>query len=193
MAALDLIQFRKTVCEYHHYADTIWEDVNALPGVKEGQRVVKVALPFLSLYKPLAQPISIAKHVRILTHSLIGLLGRWERGEDLGAQKLLKTTLAVAILVGTILAHPAALILGGVQSIVRYFNSLIEHISNKDCKEIFITHLRLVGSLLFLCSLFYKSLPLFLISLAIKIAIGCYQSWTEFQKRDISKWEVKCS
>ena len=78
----------------------------------QAQRVVLVALPFISLYKPFGKTLAIGTSAARTLTCGVELLSAIKKGDTYNIGKsFLNTTLAISSIAGTILFHPLGMLI----------------------------------------------------------------------------------
>ena len=146
------------------------------------QRVAFASLPFLSLYKPFSFPIALTMgSVRVLT-SASELYAATQRGDTQEiSEQMLQTSIAVAALAGTILAHPLGMLVTTGQDIIVDCGHLIHALNEGDYKVASEKTLSLVNNALYLGLFFTGALELSIASLSIQVISGLYHSSEDFK------------
>lgn len=148
----------------------------------EAQRVTLVALPFLSLHKPLSLPIALTMGtVRIWTclTQLVEVAPKGDVKETLCS--LLQTAIAVIALAGTIFAHPLGMVVTTCHDLAMEVHRLVQHIRTKEYEKAMGSCLAILTNALYLAMLLDGSIELTIASLAMQILVGLYQSQAEFR------------
>src|SRR5207237_1398579 len=94
--------------------------------IDQCKRVGLVALPFVSLYKPLSLPLSLAMGGMRTVTSVAGLLESIKGAQPVNISlAVLQTGIAVIALASTLFAHPLGMVISTTQDLVIEFNHLI--------------------------------------------------------------------
>ncbi len=147
------------------------------------KRVGLVALPFISLCKPLGKPISlIADGLRSLS-SLSSLVQGVQAG-DSGqiASGVIHTAVSVASIAGTIFAHPLGMLITTGHDILLNASHLVQALTEKDYKKAAEMGAQMIASSLYLAMFFSGSLPLSILASSAQILLGVYRSADDFKK-----------
>lgn len=147
--------------------------------LETGKRTLLIALPFLSLYKPLAQGISLVMgSVRCVTHVFDAINSREELLVCLG--QVAKLALAALALAGTFLSFQIGLCISTtVDSGLSLFHA-IEHLTNAQLTAALEETVQLLSSSLYLSIILTGSLEVILLSILLQGALNFYQSIYEY-------------
>lgn len=159
------------------------KDVNEEGLFNQALRVTQVALPFLSLYKPISQPLTIVLSAARTVSCVSQLIEAIKEGERTDiAFALLQTALTVASLACTIFAHPLGMLISTGHDLMLNVVQLIEAIQKEDYKKAIENGVQILNNCLYL-ALFFTSAPeLLIVSTAVQILSGLYQSHEDFNK-----------
>lgn len=149
-------------------------------------RVAQVALPFISLYKPLSQPLAFALGiVRALSCSseLVNVLNTGEKNEAIFA--MLQTTISVISVVSTVFAHPAGMLVTTGHDLIINVSQLIEAFKVKDYAKATEVSAHILNNSLHLALFFTGAIEIFVASISIQILLSLYHSSDEFKKGNI--------
>jgi exopolyphosphatase/guanosine-5'-triphosphate,3'-diphosphate pyrophosphatase len=162
--------------------DGISNNNSQVPSANQGfdvARIGKTLFPFLSLYKPLTQPIAI------LSGSLRTIASGSQlfqaSKEDLPVEGL-RTAVAVAALAGTILAHPLGMAVSTVEDIAFGWKDIFSRFGQDDWQGAAVSYAQVINNYLFLGVLFYGGMPLILASSTMQVLLGLYHSSSEFKQ-----------
>jgi hypothetical protein len=147
------------------------------------KRVAFVALPFISLYKPLSFPISLAMGgLRTVTcvQQLIESIKSGNSKEIPYA--MLQTAIAVIALAGTIFAHPLGMLISTGHDLIIEVAHLIEHLKKGEYQKAIEDCLGIINNALYLALFLHGGLEIGIASLVMQILIGLYHSQAEFRK-----------
>ncbi len=146
-------------------------------------RVTQVALPFISLYKPLGQPLSIVLgSTRVI--STVAQMIEAISSKDANAigKKVLEVAIASTALACSILAHPLGMIVTTAHDMVINVSQLIQAFYDQDYKKAAEVGLHLLNNALYLGSFAFGSLQWSIASIGMQVFIGFYHSCDEFKK-----------
>jgi|GEM_PF-2765614 len=162
--------------EYSNDIDPTYEEPSNIY-----KRVALVALPFLSLYKPLSLPISLGMGgVRVIT-SINQLISGIQSGEKISFD-LLQTTIAVIAFASTIFAHPIGMLVTTSQDIILELSNLSYSLQNGDWEASFISITKIINNAFYLALICRGGLELAIISLAMQAITLIVSSRSEFKK-----------
>ncbi len=146
------------------------------------QRITLASIPFLSLYKPFGFAVSLGMGaVRVITElSELRTLTQNGTQQEIFNQAI-QTMISVAALAGTILAHPAGMLMTTGQDIIVDCMHLIHDLNDENYTKALERSASIVNNALYLGLFFSSSLQLSIASLSIQIALGLYHSSLEFR------------
>jgi hypothetical protein len=149
--------------------------------VNTTKRMSLTALPFLSLYKPLAFPLSIVMGGLRTVTSTSQLMDSIKTGkvQDIGFA-MLHTSVSMATLAGTVFAHPLGMFVSTAQDLVLESTQLVHHLNSGDHKKAMESCLSIINSALYLALFSHGGLEIAIASLAMQILVGLNQSYAEF-------------
>ena len=151
--------------------------------VDQIKRVALVALPFISLYKPIGRSLSLVMDSARTMSSLIQLKDGIEKGT---ASKLgvacVQTTIAVAALCGTVLAHPIGMVITTSHDLIINAMHVYQAIGDGDSKLILENIINIANNSFYLGMVITGLLELVIISFSAQILYGLYHSIEEFNK-----------
>jgi hypothetical protein len=165
---------------YHHrqYENDLQRDPDDLL-----KRITLTALPFLSLVKPLSQPISIGMNGLRVWNSFDQLLTTIEyfEGSEIALQ-LLQTTISVVALASSIFAHPIGMIVTTAQDIILESITLYHLIQRGEIENGLKCAAKIINNLLYLALICKGGIELSVVSLASQAVMLLISSVDEFQK-----------
>jgi hypothetical protein len=151
--------------------------------LRQALRVTQIALPFITLYRPLGKPVSIvlgSTRVISLVKEMISAISSKD------STRVGKTALEVAIastaLACSILAHPLGMMVTTAHDMVINVVQLTEAIQAQDYKKAAEMGLHLMNNALYLGCFFAGSLEWSVASIGMQIFLGLYHSCDEFKK-----------
>lgn len=158
-----------------------WSDQSNLDRL---QRVTTVALPFITLYKPLSFPVSLALGGLRTVSKVSGLISSIQNGENSKAiaYQTLQTIIAVISVAGTIFAHPLGMLITTGQDLIIEVAKLAEHVNKGDYKKALESCANILNNSLYLALFLHGGLEVSIASLATQILIGVYHGQTEFRE-----------
>lgn len=173
---------------YYHreYVHDIGEPSNDHSWFDGCKRVGTVALPFVSLYKPLSFPLSLAMGGVRTVHSIFCLTSAIQKGGsgEIGYE-LLQTIISIIALAGTIFAHPLGMLITTGHDLIVELTHLVQNLYVGEYQKSLEHCLSLVNNALYLVLFLDGGLELAIASLVMQILIGLYHSINEFQN---GKW-----
>jgi hypothetical protein len=147
------------------------------------KRVALVALPFLSLHKPLSLPISLGMGCVRLYTSLTKLIADINRGSYREISfALLGTIIAIIALASSIFAHPIGMVITTSQDIILELITLISLIRQGNIEACLISLANCTNNVLYLTLMCVGGLELSIASLAIQAIILIISSREEFKR-----------
>ncbi len=147
------------------------------------QRLGLVALPFISLYKPLSFPLSLGLG-GLRTWTAIAELQESLYLQDLSRSSyaLLQTAVAITGLAGTIFAHPLGMLITTGQDLSIEAAHLVEHLEAGEYKSALEDTLGVANNALYLALFLHGGLEWGIASLAMQTLIALYYSYHEFEQ-----------
>lgn len=171
--------------EYFHreYENDLPKETSENYYVDQCKRIALVALPFLSLYKPVGFSLSMVMGgLRSIT-SISQMVSELQSGDlSSSAYALLQTVVAVVALGGTLLAHPLGMLVTTVHDCSIDFFSIGQNLWMGDIQSAFGSSASLVNNSLYLALFTYGGLEIAIASLAMQVFIGLSHSLSEYQK-----------
>ena len=150
---------------------------------QQALRVTQVALPFISLYKPLGQPLSIVLGGTRVISSVAQMITAIHAQDSTAiGRSALEVAIAVTALACSILAHPLGMLVTTSYDMIINVIQLTKAIQDKDYKKAAEIGLHLVSNAVYLSCFLVGSLELSIASIGIQIFIGLYSSCDEFKK-----------
>lgn len=151
--------------------------------LQEAQRMGFIALPFISLYKPLSFPLSLTLGgFRVLTCGSELLTSIQREDAQQIAYQLVQTSIAVIAVAGTVFAHPVGMLITTTQDILVELNHLRKNLQEGDYEKAALNCANILNNALYIALLTQGGLELAVASLAIQVVLGAYQSHQEFKK-----------
>ncbi len=150
--------------------------------IQQSKRISKVALPFISLYKPLSRPLSLVTgSFRVIT-SVSDIISDLSKGNTKEIpQHLLQTTIAVISLAGTLFLHPLGMLITTGHDLIIELISLAQHLQAGDYEKALVSCANILNNALYLALICGGGIKLSIASLALQILLGLYHSKGEFQ------------
>lgn len=149
--------------------------------IQQCSRVVIVALPYVSLCRPIGAPLSFVLGTFRACTSIAQAINSLGKGDIKNASYgLLRTTISAAAVAGTIFAHPVGMLLSTTNDLLIETCQLIHHLQNKNQKEALNSCLNLFNNALYLSLFMYGGLELSILSLAGQILLGLYHARNEY-------------
>jgi hypothetical protein len=151
--------------------------------IDQCKRVGFVALPFVSLYKPLSLPLSLAMGGLRTVTSVTTLIESINAGQAVNISlAVVQTGIAVIALASTLFAHPLGMVISTAHDLVIEVNHLIINLASGNCdyEKAIGSCLGIINNALYLSLFLDGGLELAIASLAMQILIGLYHSVGEF-------------
>jgi hypothetical protein len=150
------------------------------------KRVTLVALPFLSLYKPLSLPISLGMGVSRIYTSANQLISDIQSGDGKRISfDVLQTTISVVALASTIFSHPIGMIATTSQDIIFELRSLVQSLQKGALETSLVSLTKIINNVLYLALICRGGLELSIASFAMQAIILVISSRDEFKKGHI--------
>ncbi len=147
------------------------------------QRIVVVALPFFSLYRPLSFPISLGMGALRIFSNAHQLFANIQQGNSSHIHyQCLQTTIAVVALAGTIFAHPAGMLITAGHDIIIEVISLVGCSQRGEHRKALESCANIINQALYLALFTHGSLELAVASFAMQTILELYHSHSEFLK-----------
>ena len=156
-----------------------WVDQSSLERL---QRVTTVALPFIALYKPLSQPLSLALGGMRTVGSLVGLAVAIRDGGSAAnvSYAALQTAIAIISVAGTIFAHPLGMLITTGQDLIIDVTQLAQYVKEGEYTKAAETCASILNNSLYLACFLHGGLEIAIASLGMQILLGAYHAQTEF-------------
>ncbi len=146
-------------------------------------RVFFVALPFISLYKPLSLPVSLGMGgLRAITSTGQLLESIQADGYKKISFDVLQATIAVIALASTIFAHPMGMIITTSQDIIFELKDLVCFLQEKNLEKAVISLTKITNNAFYLALICRGGLELAVVSFAMQAITLVISSREEFQK-----------
>lgn len=183
--SIEATRFRISEPDYYHreYVNDIDEKPVEDTCGSLCQRVTLVALPFLSLYKPLSFPLSLAMGAMRTWTCMNQLIVSIQQGDlkDVCYQ-FIQTAIAVIALVGTIFAHPLGMLITTSHDLIIEVYHLLQNLHSGDYQKALENCANIVNNALYLALFLRGGLEIAIASLGVQIMLGLYHSMSEFRK-----------
>lgn len=140
------------------------------------KRAVLVALPFLSLYKPLSFSLSLTLGGLRSATSIAELFQNPE------CSALLQTAIAAIALAGTLLAHPLGMLITTIHDCAMDCLHLIQHLYMGEFGAALGSYTFLMNNTLYLALFLHGGVQIAVASLAMQVFIGLSQTVSEYKK-----------
>ena len=151
--------------------------------INQCQRSAFVALPFISLYKPLSFPLSLAMGGLRTFTCINQLLASIKNGNsEKIPYAMLQTTIAAIALAGTVFAHPLGMLISTGHDLIIETVHLIDNLHKGEYQKAMENCLNIINNALYLALFLHGGLEIAIASLAMQILIGLYHSQAEFSK-----------
>ncbi|HSX38927.1 MAG TPA: ankyrin repeat domain-containing protein [Chlamydiales bacterium] len=146
-------------------------------------RVTQVALPFISLYKPIGKPLSIVLgSTRVISSAAQMLNAISSKDPNAIGKTVLEVAIASTALACSVFAHPLGMIVTTGHDMVVNVTQLIQAVQDQDYKKASEIGLHLTNNALYLGCFFAGSLEWSIASIGMQIFLGLYNSCDEFRK-----------
>jgi hypothetical protein len=163
-------------------------DIHAEPLAEQSwqaqcKRVGLVALPFLSLYKPLSFPLALVMGGLRTVTSISQLISALKEGNAQAIKyAMLQTAIAVIALTATIIAHPLGMLISTAHDLMIEVSQLASHLRSGEQRKAMENCLHIVSNALYLALFLQGGLGIALAFLAVQILLGLYHSCGEFRR-----------
>lgn len=146
-------------------------------------RCAKVALPFLTLFKPLYFPVAVTMTALYMADTVMNLTEAINEGNP---EKIcfaaIETTIAVVVFAATIFSHPIGQVIFTLYSMANQFVLLYEQLRDGKILEALETVIQIINGALFLCFFYFGGIELSIASLVLQISLGVWTSFSEYKK-----------
>jgi ankyrin repeat protein len=181
---MDSLCLREPGYYHREYANDVEQKANESDSIHQCKRVALVALPFLSLYKPLGFTLSLGMGALRSVTSITNLYATFANGgsrEEI-ANQFLQTTVSVVAIAGTLFAHPLGMVIATGHDIVLEVISFADHIQKGEYGTAIENTANILNNSLYLCMFISGGLELAIASLGMQVILGLYHSRKEFIK-----------
>ncbi len=144
-------------------------------------RIVLTALPFLTLYKPLTKPISLASDSCRIFSNLSQIFKSGQSNAAVSIE-LIKTTITVTAFICTLAQLPLGMLITTSHDIFITISEIKTHLSQNDKKAAYEKLAQLINSTAYLGLFFFSGLEILIFSLLLQILLTGYSAKEEFQK-----------
>lgn len=147
---------------------------NDLPHYKDQAcRIASATLPFLTLYRPCAYPLSLAMGgLRVIT----------ALRENKDSFRALHVTAAVAAVAGTLFGHPLGMLIATAHDLFLDLHGVIKGLQDGDYRQSMTGLLQALNNTLYLGLFMGGGAPLLAASLSLQFLSGINRSYAHFQK-----------
>ncbi|MBA3722986.1 MAG: hypothetical protein H0W88_11395 [Parachlamydiaceae bacterium] len=180
-----ILNDKNTVYYHREYKNDVSRIKDDKSYIILSKRIGLVALPFISLYKPLGFTISAGMGTLRLFTSLSNvkiLLKNDDTNWKDQTYQLLQMTIAVTALVSTIFMHPIGMIVTTGQDILIEIRELVANIQKGEKRKIFENCLNIINNSFYLALTLKGGLEIAIISLSFQCLIGLIASLKEYKK-----------
>ncbi len=168
--------------EYTNDVDSKLEDPIVLSQCK---RVARIAMPFLSLYKPAGFALSLGMGSCRAISDISSLYQTVRSGNQTELlDQLLRTAVSIASVACTIIAHPLGMVITTIQDIAISSFALAHHIQKEEYQQALENAAIIVNNVLYLCMFVGGGIELSIASLATQMLLGLYNSRKEFLNKN---------
>ncbi len=159
------------------------QKVASTSSVDQILRVTRVALPFLSLYKPLGQPLSLIAGGARSIASIAQLADAIAKGnsEEINAT-MLQTAISTGAFVCTIFAHPLGMLITTGNDLAVNFRELLNAAEKKEYRKVAEISASALNNVLYLGIFFTGAFEFTIAAYSVQVLLGLYHSSGEFKK-----------
>lgn len=148
------------------------------------KRVTLIALPFISLYKPVGSTISLVMGTsRCVTHLSAAGISAYHKEISKSALQMFLTAIAVLALAGSILNFKIGLLISTTVDMGMSLVRAIQHLPKREYAKALEEILQTASSALYLAIMVSGSLEVLLASVLLQAAISLYQAGFELRER----------
>jgi len=145
-------------------------------------RVAQVALPFITLYKPLSQPLAVGLGATRAILSIAQMVDAMDAGDiSRTAKRAFEVAIASTALACSILVHPLGMLVTTAHDMILNITQLAKAISEQNYKAAGEIGLHLTNSALYLGCICTGSLELSLSLIGMQAFSGLYSACKEFR------------
>lgn len=157
-------------------------DTPSHDALNQGLRIAQAALPFIALYKPLGQPLSIILGSTRIVSSVQQLINAFADG-DINAigRTTLETAIASTALVCSITAQPLGMVLTTSHDMLKNIVQINDFLQKEEYSKAAGAGLQLTNNGLYLGSFFTGSLQWSIASTGMQLALESYNAWDKFK------------
>jgi len=150
---------------------------------QKAQRITTIALPFISLYKPLGSTISIVMNSTRSFSCLMNTKEALTKGEakEIGIA-LFQSALAASAVVGTIFGNFYGMTITSGHDVLISLYETLQLLNEGEYEKAFESFLKLTNNSLYLTMLLHGSLEIVILSFAAQILLEVYKSQDSFRK-----------
>lgn len=177
--------FKVSDPEYFHreYKNDLPQEESGNYYINQCKRITLVALPFLSLYKPLSFPLSLTLGGLRSFSSISQLLAELQNGGlKESSYAFLQAALSIIALSGTILAHPLGMLITTVHDCALDSFSIGQNLYVGDFQSAAGNTANLINNTLYLALFTHGGLEIAIASLGMQILLGLGHSVSEYKK-----------
>lgn len=147
------------------------------------QRVVHVALPFISLYKPIGTALAIGSSSSRVLSSSFELASAINEGDTAKIGKaVLNKTLAISSIAGTVFLNPLGMFITSAHDFSINGYHLYQAIASGEHDKVTQETIQLANNTLYLLTMIYGGLEIQILSLACQVVLGGYSSVKDFNE-----------
>ncbi|MBI2743139.1 MAG: hypothetical protein HYX48_04405 [Chlamydiales bacterium] len=163
-------------------------EVSELTGVEQtwidqGKRVAVAALPFLTLYKPLAVPVSLVFGGLRTVGSASQLLESYQQGDiSKLAPALAQTMVSTAAVAATLFGSPMGMLITTGQDLLIELGKVIELAEKGQYEQMTESFLIIANNSLYLTMMLSGGLEIAIAALTMQVLTGIYHSHADLEK-----------
>lgn len=166
---------------YRNYINDFPQNNNVW--IETGKKIACFAIPFFSLYQPLALPLSLGMgSLRVLSKGAEVLSCIQNNQETF--TPLLQTAISATALFGTTFAHPIGMAITTANDLTIEMANLSDLLNQGKNEEALASCLKVINHLLHFTLFLHSGIELSIVFLIFQILIGFYNSKEAFQKKN---------
>jgi hypothetical protein len=168
---------------HREYQNDIVSKTSQISWLEHGKRAALVALPFVSLYRPIGSHLALGVGAIRTVTCFSQLADAIQQGKNREIpSQLIQSSIAAISLAGTFFAHPIGMVVTTVQDLALDAIHLKAHLDKGEYQKAFELCLNILNNSLYLAMLSRGGLELTIASLAMQILIGIYQAQAELKQ-----------
>lgn len=170
---------------YYHreYENDVKDLPTTNPFLQNAQRIGIIALPFLSLYKPLGSVISTGMNTSRSISCLFQTKNAIAKGDakDIGIA-LFQTGIAIATIAGAVFSSIYGMTITSTHDVLISLYEMLQFLQNGEHEKALEKFIQVVNNSLYLTMILYGSLEIMILSFTAQILLEAFKSQSVFRK-----------